>query len=73
MAERERLNFALVGLGLVGPAHARSLKELDDARLAVVCDVDTSRDYEYTDWASVDDFVESFVHAVIGDPVLANM
>ncbi len=36
-------------------------------------DVDTSRDYEYTDWASVDDFVESFVHAVIGDPVLANM
>jgi menaquinone-dependent protoporphyrinogen oxidase len=35
-------------------------------------DIDTSRDYEYTDWASVDDFVESFAHAVVGDPVLAN-
>ena len=34
-------------------------------------DTDTSHDYEYTDWESVDDFAESFLVAVVGDSVLA--
>lgn len=34
-------------------------------------DTDTSQDYEYTDWESVDDFAETFLIAVIGDSVLA--
>lgn len=33
-------------------------------------DTDTSQDYEYTDWESVDDFAESFLTAVVGDSVL---
>ena len=34
-------------------------------------DTDTSHDYEYTDWESVDDFAETFLIAVVGDSVLA--
>lgn len=34
-------------------------------------DTDTSHDYEYTDWESVDDFAEMFLTAVVGEPVLA--
>ena len=34
-------------------------------------DTDTSQDYEYTDWESVDDFAETFLIAVVGDSVLA--
>ena len=34
-------------------------------------DVDTSRDYEYTDWESVDDFGDAFVTAVAGESVLS--
>ncbi len=34
--------------------------------------VDTSRDYEYTDWESVDDFGDSFLAAVAGESVLAD-
>jgi menaquinone-dependent protoporphyrinogen oxidase len=33
-------------------------------------DTDTSHDYEYTDWESVDDFAESFLIAVVGESVL---
>lgn len=32
-----KLGFALVGCGLVAPAHARALRELDGAELRVVC------------------------------------
>lgn len=39
MAGESALRFGLVGLGLVGPAHARSLSELADAELTVVCDI----------------------------------
>jgi len=32
-------------------------------------DTDTSRDYEYTDWAAVDDFAQRFVtDLVVGVP-----
>jgi hypothetical protein len=34
-------------------------------------DTDVSRDYEYTDWESVDDFAEIFMISVAGEPVLA--
>ena len=34
-------------------------------------DTDTSQDYEYTNWESVDDFAETFLIAVVGDSVLA--
>jgi menaquinone-dependent protoporphyrinogen oxidase len=34
-------------------------------------DTDTSQDYEYTDWESVDDFAETFLNAVVGDTILA--
>ncbi len=34
-------------------------------------DTDTSHDYEYTDWVSVDDFAETFLIALTGDSVLA--
>jgi predicted dehydrogenase len=39
MGYREKARFALVGCGLVAPAHARSLREMPEAELAVVCDV----------------------------------
>ena len=32
-------------------------------------DTDTSRDYEYTDWAAVDRFASEFVDEVVGSPV----
>jgi menaquinone-dependent protoporphyrinogen oxidase len=35
-------------------------------------DADTSRDYEYTDWESVDDFVDWFDKAMVGNVVLAD-
>lgn len=35
-------------------------------------DVDTSRDYEYTDWESVDDFGDTFLSAVAGESVLSD-
>lgn len=34
-------------------------------------DADSSRDYEYTDWESVDDFVDMFDRAMTGQHVLA--
>ena len=34
-------------------------------------DTDTSQDYEYSDWESVDDFAETFLISVVGDSVLA--
>jgi menaquinone-dependent protoporphyrinogen oxidase len=34
-------------------------------------DTDVSRDYDYTDWESVDDFAEIFMTSVAGEPVLA--
>lgn len=34
-------------------------------------DTDTSHDYEYTDWVSVDDFADTFLIALTGDSVLA--
>jgi UDP-N-acetyl-2-amino-2-deoxyglucuronate dehydrogenase len=33
------LNFALVGCGVIAPCHARCISELEDARLAAVCDI----------------------------------
>ncbi len=33
-------------------------------------DTDTSQDYEYTDWVSVDDFADTFLTALMGDEVL---
>ncbi len=34
---RRKIRFALVGCGLVGPAHARSIGEIDGAELVVAC------------------------------------
>ena len=33
------LNFALVGCGVIAPCHARCISELENARLAAVCDL----------------------------------
>ena len=33
---------------------------------------DTSRDYEYTDWESVDEFAEMFLAATVDQPVMAD-
>ena len=43
MAQDNPTRFALVGLGLVGPAHARSLTELQEATLRLVCDINEQR------------------------------
>ena len=34
---QQKTRFALIGLGLAGPAHARSIEELEDAQLNAVC------------------------------------
>jgi len=39
MEDTRGLGVAVVGLGLVGPVHARSLRELNDADLRVICDI----------------------------------
>ena len=38
MAKDGKVGFGLVGCGMVAPAHADSLMELEDARLVAVCD-----------------------------------
>lgn len=43
MSSDKALGFALVGLGMVGPAHAKALSEMDEAVLRVVCDMDEGR------------------------------
>ncbi len=35
----EKLGVAVVGLGLVGPVHAKCVRELEDAELRVICDI----------------------------------
>ncbi len=35
-------------------------------------DLDASRDYEYTDWESVDDFGDTFLAAIAGESVLTD-
>ncbi|MBT3376846.1 MAG: Gfo/Idh/MocA family oxidoreductase [Lentisphaerae bacterium] len=49
MAAESALRFGLVGLGLVGPAHARSLAELADADLTIACDICEERVRAFAD------------------------
>ena len=36
---KSSLNFAIIGCGVIGPVHARSLSELPGAKLVAVCDI----------------------------------
>src|SRR2546427_3143704 len=42
VGDRRTYGFAIVGCGIIGPVHARAIRELPNARLAVV--VDKNRD-----------------------------
>lgn len=43
MEKNRPLGFALVGLGMVGPAHAKAINEMPEGILKVVCDLDADR------------------------------
>lgn len=68
MAAKDPMGFALVGLGLVGPAHARSLAELPDARLSVVCDLLEDRVRAFADEYECD-WTTSFDEVLARDDV----
>lgn len=50
----KKLGFALIGCGLVGPAHARSLRELTDADLKVACSRTESKLASFADEYQLD-------------------
>lgn len=39
----DKIGFGIVGCGGIGPLHAEALEQVEDARLAAVCDIDTER------------------------------
>lgn len=60
----EKLRFALVGCGVIGPTHAEAINSLPDAELVAVCDIIPERaqklagKYGVTAYTSLDEMLE---------------
>ncbi len=48
------LNFGIIGCGVIGPTHARSISETDGAKLIAVCDIIEERAKELAETYQVD-------------------
>ena len=60
------LGFGIIGCGLVAPFHAKAIQEIEDARLAAVCDLNQERAKKLADEFSAE--VSTDYHKLLAHP-----